>query len=116
MELDDSLGEREDTAEDSFEDSDGQSLSTTGLGNTGLGGSLTEAPAHDWDEMMDRYTVNGRLLVNCENVAATRPAGGSQVAAKLCSHSMDSEVGVDSSRCQDGQKRPASRARSKMDA
>ncbi len=125
------MGEREATTGDSLDDSDGagsawrmlhlrrrsgQSLSTKGMGHTGLGGSGSEAPAHDWDEMMDRYTVNGRLLVNCENVYASRPDDGGQCAAKRRFHSVESGAVADNLRRQEGQKRPASRAQSKKDA
>ncbi len=80
------------------------------------GGSGSEAPAHDWDEMMDRYTVNGRLLVNCDNVYASRPDDGGQCAAKRRFHSVEIGAVADNLRQQEGQKRPASRARSKKDA
>jgi hypothetical protein len=49
---------------------------------------------------MDRYKVNGRLLVDCENLAAAMPVGGSQIAAKRRSHLVDSEAGAARSRNQ----------------
>jgi hypothetical protein len=124
------LDERNDTTEDLSDDSDeaagtscmlhtrrrqGHSLLTTGLGNAGSVGSLVEAPAHDLNEMMDRYTVDGRLLVNCENLANTMPACSSQTAAKWRSHVVDREAGAAEASNQVVPKRPATRAWSVKD-
>ncbi len=58
----------------------------------------------------------GRLLVNCENVFASKPAGGGLVAAKRRLNAAESEAVADGPLKQEGQKRPASRGRSKRDA
>ena len=86
------------------------------MGHSELRGSGSDAQADDWDEVMDRYTVNGLLLVNCENVYASEPEGGGQSAAKRRFHSVESGAVADNLRRQEGQKRQASRARSKKDA
>jgi hypothetical protein len=126
---DDFGGEQGITTADALQDSDddgsvwrmlhlrrwpGQSLSTTG--HTGFGGTESDPPVHDLGEEMSRYTVNGRLLVNCENVFASKPAGGGRGAAKRGLNAAESEAVVDGPLKQEGQKRPASRGRSKRDA